>query len=169
MRRPILSAAVCLVRRGHKRRDDPNGHASVFHPRATHSRPIFEPELRRRGHATDARALAFSSPRARWSVAHWPPPIQQQPSPASFVADAAAHFCRRLFQLPPPPHPPSNAAPPPRCPPPPFCRRGANCFPPPLPPPHSRPRPRSRLAAPARSSPARSSDAGPLVGRRQGS
>ena len=37
----------------------------------------------------------FSSPRARWSMAHWPPPftpIQRQPSPASFVADAAGQF-----------------------------------------------------------------------------
>ena len=77
-------------------RADPNGRLSAFRLRATHFRSNFEPDLRRRGHATDACILAFSSPRARWSVAHWPPltPSQQQPSPASFVADAAIYFCR---------------------------------------------------------------------------
>ena len=90
------------------RRADPNTRASAFRPRATHFRFIFESDLRRRAHETDAHALAFFffGPAGRCTLAS---SIQQQPRPPPWSLPMLPIFgdcasCRR------PQHPSSNAA-----------------------------------------------------------
>ena len=78
--RLISSAAVRLGRRGPKRR--PNAPTqmdgcSFF----VCGRPIFEPDLRRRGHATDARGRLLLSPGPLVCGTLASPPVNEQPSP----------------------------------------------------------------------------------------
>lgn len=96
MGRPISSAAIHLGRRGHK--SQPNVPTQTdTHLLFVRGLPIPDLFLSRICVGADTRrtrvlALSPSGPAGRWHIGLPSRPSQQQPSPASFVADATAHF-----------------------------------------------------------------------------